>query len=39
LFAEEADGQEQVFLGNTPLLFAQVEYARAILAIAGARPR
>ena len=37
LFAEEVDGQEQVFLGNTPLLFAQVEYARAILAIAGAR--
>jgi GH15 family glucan-1,4-alpha-glucosidase len=29
LFAEKADVREQTFLGNTPLLFAQVEYARA----------
>jgi alpha,alpha-trehalase len=37
LFAEEADAREGIFLGNTPLLFAQVEYARAIRAIAEAR--
>ncbi|HXO93994.1 MAG TPA: glycoside hydrolase family 15 protein, partial [Candidatus Acidoferrum sp.] len=37
LFAEEADAREVIFLGNTPLLFAQVEYARAIRAIAEAK--
>jgi alpha,alpha-trehalase len=37
LFAEEADAREGIFLGNTPLLFAQVEYARAIRAIAEAK--
>ncbi|MGA7126879.1 MAG: glycoside hydrolase family 15 protein [Chthoniobacterales bacterium] len=37
VFAEEADPGEQIFLGNTPLLFAQVEYARAIRAVAEAR--
>lgn len=39
LFAEEADAREQTFLGNTPLLFAQVEYARAPREIADARKR
>jgi GH15 family glucan-1,4-alpha-glucosidase len=33
LFAEGADPREKIFLGNTPLLFAQVEYARAVLAL------
>lgn len=37
LFAEEADPRDGIFLGNTPLLFAQVEYARAIRATAEAR--
>lgn len=39
LFAEEADAREQTFLGNMPLLFAQVEYARAAREIAEARKR
>jgi GH15 family glucan-1,4-alpha-glucosidase len=39
LFAEEADAREQTFLGNTPLWFAQVEYARAAREIAEARKR
>jgi GH15 family glucan-1,4-alpha-glucosidase len=34
LFAEEADPHMRVFLGNTPLLFAQVEYARAAREVA-----
>ena len=33
LFAEEADAQRKTFLGNTPLLFSQVEYGRALLAL------
>lgn len=37
LFAEEADPCDQVFLGNTPLLFAQVEYARAVREVAERR--
>jgi GH15 family glucan-1,4-alpha-glucosidase len=37
LFAEEADPREQIFLGNTPLLFAQVEYARAVREVAERR--
>jgi GH15 family glucan-1,4-alpha-glucosidase len=37
LFAEEADPREQIFLGNTPLLFAQVEYARAVWEVAERR--
>ena len=37
LFAEEADPLEQIFLGNTPLLFAQVEYARAVREVAEGR--
>ena len=38
LFAEEVDARTGRFLGNTPLLFAQVEYVRAILETAKARP-
>jgi GH15 family glucan-1,4-alpha-glucosidase len=37
LFAEEADPRRSIFLGNTPLLFAQVEYARAIWEVAEKR--
>ena len=33
LFAEEVDVATGAFLGNTPLLFSQVEYARAVLAL------
>jgi hypothetical protein len=39
LFAEEAGALEQTFLGKSPLLFAQVEYARAAREIAEARKR
>ena len=39
IFAEEADARKQTFLGNTPLLFAQVEYARAAREIVEARKR
>ena len=39
LFAEEADAREQTFLGNTPLLFAQVEFVRAAREVAEARGR
>ncbi len=39
LFAEEADGRRQTFLGNTPLLFAHVEYVRAVREVAAARDR
>ncbi len=35
LFAEEIDAQSGAFLGNTPLLFSQVEYVRAILELAS----
>jgi len=38
LFAEEVDARSGAFLGNYPLLFAQVEYIRTILEIAKARP-
>lgn len=38
LFAEEADGHSPAFLGNMPLVFAQVEYVRAIMELAKARP-
>lgn len=38
LFAEEVDARNKTFLGNTPLLFAQVEYVRAVLELAKARP-
>ncbi len=33
IFAEEADARSKTFLGNTPLLFSQVEYGRALLAL------
>ena len=33
IFAEEADGRDKTFLGNTPLLLSQVEYGRALLAL------
>lgn len=39
VFAEEADAGRQIFLGNTPLLFAQVEYARALCEVARSRDR
>ena len=38
LFAEEVDARSRTFLGNFPLLFAQVEYVRAVLELAKARP-
>jgi GH15 family glucan-1,4-alpha-glucosidase len=37
LFAEEVDARTRHFLGNTPLLFSQMEYVRAIVALARAR--
>jgi hypothetical protein len=39
LFAEEFDARRQIFLGNTPLLFAHVEYVRAVREVAAARAR
>jgi GH15 family glucan-1,4-alpha-glucosidase len=33
LFAESVDARNDTFLGNTPLLFSQVEYARAAMAV------
>lgn len=33
LFAESADARNDTFLGNTPLVFSQVEYARAAMAL------
>ncbi len=38
LFAEEVDARSRTFLGNTLLLFAQVEYMRAVVELARARP-
>lgn len=37
LFAEEADARNNQLLGNYPLLFSQVEYVRAALALDQAR--
>ncbi|MDQ3045277.1 MAG: glycoside hydrolase family 15 protein, partial [Chloroflexota bacterium] len=37
LFSEEIDAHTGAFLGNTPLLFSHVEFARAALAVAAAR--
>jgi GH15 family glucan-1,4-alpha-glucosidase len=37
LFAEEIDPRTGSFLGNTPLLFSQMEYIRAIVALSKAR--
>ncbi|MBV9298675.1 MAG: glycoside hydrolase family 15 protein, partial [Verrucomicrobia bacterium] len=39
LFAEEVDPHRQIFLGNTPLLFAHVEYFRAAREVAAALDR
>ena len=39
LFAEEADPRRSIFLGNTPLLFSHVEYARAAMELDDARTR
>jgi GH15 family glucan-1,4-alpha-glucosidase len=39
LFAEEVDPHRRIFLGNTPLLFAHVEYFRAVREVAAARDR
>lgn len=33
LFSEEADARNEELLGNYPLLFSQVEYVRAVLAV------
>ncbi len=38
LFAEQVDARSRTFLGNTPLLFSQVEYVRAVVELAKARP-
>lgn len=37
LFAEEADAVKNTFLGNTPLLFAHVEYVRSVVELNRAR--
>jgi GH15 family glucan-1,4-alpha-glucosidase len=37
LFAEEADPRRHAFSGNTPLLFAHIEYVRAAAEVARAR--
>jgi GH15 family glucan-1,4-alpha-glucosidase len=39
LFAEEIDAAHETFLGNTPLLFAHVEYVRAVIELNKARKR
>jgi GH15 family glucan-1,4-alpha-glucosidase len=39
LFAEEADPRRGIFLGNTPLLFSHVEYARAAMELDEALTR
>ena len=38
LLAEEIDARNGAFLGNMPLLFSQVEYVRAVMEVAKARP-
>lgn len=38
LFAEQVDPRNRQLLGNTPLLFSQIEYVRAVAEIAKARP-
>jgi GH15 family glucan-1,4-alpha-glucosidase len=35
LFSEAVDARSGDFLGNTPLLFLQITYVRAICALAG----
>ncbi len=39
LFSEAVDARNGTFLGNTPLVFSQVEYARAALALGEAHKR
>jgi GH15 family glucan-1,4-alpha-glucosidase len=39
LFAEEADARSGEMVGNFPLLFSQVEYVRAVLAISTANEK
>jgi GH15 family glucan-1,4-alpha-glucosidase len=39
LFAEEADARQEILLGNTPLLFSHVEYARAAMELHAASLR
>ncbi len=39
IFAEEADAGRKNLLGNTPLLFSQVEYGRALLALHQSRKK
>jgi GH15 family glucan-1,4-alpha-glucosidase len=39
IFAEEICVSRNIFLGNTPLLFSQVEYARAVMELNDARAR
>lgn len=38
LFAEGVDTRTRSFLGNTPLLFSQIEHIRAVMELAKARP-
>ena len=37
LYAEAVDARNNTWLGNTPLLFSQIEYARAALALSRAQ--
>ena len=37
LFSEAVDARSGAFLGNTPLVFSQVEYARAVIALDAVR--
>lgn len=37
LYAEAVDARNETWLGNTPLLFSQIEYARAAMALSRAR--
>jgi alpha,alpha-trehalase len=37
LYAEAVDARNNAWLGNTPLLFSQIEYARAAMALSRAR--
>jgi GH15 family glucan-1,4-alpha-glucosidase/NAD(P)-dependent dehydrogenase (short-subunit alcohol dehydrogenase family) len=39
LYAEEADVRQGTFLGNTPLLFSHVEYARAVMELNEAKKK
>ena len=39
LFSEAVDARDRKFLGNMPLVFSQVEYARAAIALNEMRNR